>query len=780
MFRNYLTIGLRILRRNPIYSLINVVGLSIGIASCLLILLFVQSEWSFDAFHENSDRIYRVARIEHRLANPTKISESTAAPLADAVRSSVPGVEKATRYLNSQVNLVVANAQTQITVAYADPDFFDIFDFSRDGSTLLESPENILVTESANKEYFGGSLQAGSTVEIENNLGAKQFSVGRIIPDPPVTSSIQFQFVTNFTSSAFFSQRADSWTSFSPSLFLLLSDKANLDAIETGLAAIVETNLGDQIRSSIESGWLEDRSDAFSLFVQPLSDVHLSPEVDSFNVTVSDPRYSLILLAIALGILLIACVNFISQSIGRADTRQREVAMRKSLGADKSQLVQQFLGESLLITVLAAVFGLVLADLLIPTFNQLANQNLSDASLASPTMLAIFCGLILLCSILAGLYPSLYLAKGSQTEPGSRLLGAGENRIVRTVVVGQFAVAIGLVAAVLIIHGQMRFIDTQDLGFEKEQLVVVDMNSGRAQADDVADLFQQSARTSPNIVAVSGTSSSFGDNWSRMVVVEGETNHITYTMRVDPEFLETTGISIVAGRNLSAEFGQDAESSIVVNEAFVRAFGYENPIGTMVAGLDSATVVGVVEDFKFLSLREEVPPTILHMSPELASENYTLVRFQASNLLDSMTDLENAWASVAPDNPFVAQFLDDRLYELYVNERRWQRIVTLAASLALFLSCLGLRKVLGSSITQIVLLLSKDFAKIVVVAFVVSVPICWMLMERWLSTFAYRTSISAWVFVCAGLATLIVALLTVAHRSMVAAMMNPVESLRGE
>ncbi len=798
MLRNYVTIGLRMLRRNPVYTLINIIGLSIGIASCLVIFLFVQNERSFDSFHQQGEEIYRVFRIEHRVGRPKKISESTASPLADAIKESVPGVEAISRYLQEEATLIVDNHREEITVSYVDSDFLRMFDFTDDSLvTSLDTPGVIVLTQAARVRYFGKDVSVGSVVEISNSAGPMLLTVAGIIGNPPVNSSFQFDFLTSYRNAAFYSTRSESWSSFSPSLYLKKNNAAEIAGMERALNLVVQDKMGDQIQASVEAGWLEDREDAFALRLQPLADVHLSPEVDSFHVSVSDARYSYILLAIAFGILLIACVNFISQSIGRARTRQREVEMRRSLGADSLQLVQQFWGESLLITTFAAVLGLIMADGAVPIFNHFADQQLSSHSFLSPGMIVSVFLLVFVCSVVAGLYPSIFLAGNSVSKTSVGGVGKSGNGFVKAVVIGQFALSIGMIAAVLIMHGQMNFIDTQDLGFEAEEIVLIDMNAGDSNAADVADLFQAQVAMLPDIVSVSGSSSSFGDNWSRTVLNENDINHIVYMMRVDPEFLETTGIQLTLGRNLSLEHPSDVEGAIVVNQAFVDALGYANPIGTIIPELDSVQVVGVVENFKFLSFREEVPPTVMHMSPQVADENYSMVRFATGRVTPVMTQLREVWSRVQPDQPFVAQFMDDRLHLLYASERRWQQIITFAASLALMLSCLGLfgiamlsasqktkeigiRKVLGSSIAAIVLLLSKDYLKIVGFAFALSVPVCWILMDQWLDTFAYRVDISAAPFILAGLATLAIALLTVSHRSLVAALANPVESLRSE
>ncbi|NND70219.1 MAG: FtsX-like permease family protein [Rhodothermales bacterium] len=794
MLKNYLTIGLRILKRNPAYTAINIIGLSIGIASCLVILAFVSHETSYDSFHTNADQIYRVFRTEHRVNNPTKRSESTASPLAEEIRSTLPGVQHVTRYMLSRVTLLVQPNQHEVTIAFVDPDFFNIFDFgSPENARGIESRDGIIATQSASTRFYGDSLDLGDTIEIFEGTETSIRRVSALIEDPPSNSSFQFDFIAAYGGSGFYLQNGDSWTSFRPSVYLMSKSGIAKATIEDGLAAIISTNMGERIASSIEQGWLEDRDDAFTVTLQSLDDVHFASDVDAFNIIVSSRRYSNILLLIAAAILFIACVNFVTQSIGRADLREREVEMRRSLGAGRLQLITQFLGESLVIMVAATIVAVFLSDVMMPFFNSFTEQQVPFDLIRSPRILFASISLIIVCTLAAGLYPALYLARERYKESNV----GRSNVFVRGVVVTQFAISIGMIAAVLVIHNQMQYIDSRDLGFEAEQLVLVDMNAGRANAEDVADLYQDQLDTVPGVLSVSGSSSSFGDDWSRTVLVRDGETQIVYTMRIDPEFLETTGIELVSGRALSASFGQDADNSIVVNEAFVETLNLEDPVGSYLAEFDSVQVVGVVADFNFLSLREEVPPTILHMSPLLASENYTMVRFATGNIVEVMDGLEAAWSRIAPDEPFVVEFLDDRLRQLYSEERRWQRVILFSAALAIVLSCLGLfgiaamnanrrmkeigiRKVLGSSVTEILRLLSTETTTIVLIAFTISAPVAWFLLNRWLDSFAFSMPLGPSSFIIAGLITLLIALATVGHQSLRAALRNPVDVLRSE
>ena len=485
-------------------------------------------------------------------------------------------------------------------------------------------------------------------------------------------------------------------------------------------------------------------------------------------------------------------------ALGRATTRAREVGMRKSLGAARRQVMVQFWGEALLMSVVAALLGIVLARLALPVFNGLSGQELSLLELASGGSALALLGLTLVCAFFAGLYPAVLLSgykpmavlKGSAT----RGIGGGFSRFV---IVFQFVISIGMIAAVLIMQSQMKYIDHQSLGFEPEQLLVVSTGAGSLPADQTTELFQERIASLPGVVSTSASSSSFGDSWSRTVMTDDDVNHIVYTNRIDPAFLETIQLDLVAGRNLSDAFQTDPEQAVLVNKAFVDEFGWDQPVGHLLPGYDDVAVVGVVDNYKFLSAREKVPPVMLHMNAGIGSKNYAMIRFRVDQLSGVMSGLEDAWRTLAPDQPFVAQFMDDRLAQLYADDRRWQSIVTYASVLALLISCLGLfgvaalsaarrrkeigvRKVLGASVGAIVLLLSRDFAKLVAIGFVIAVPIAWYVMDKWLDAFAYKVRTSPGTFVLAGVVALAVALLTVSRQSIAAATADPVKSLRYE
>lgn len=799
MIRNYLTIALRVLKRNPIYSAINIIGLSVGLACCILVFLFVSHEWSYDSFHSNADDIYRVYRIEHRLQTPMKVSEGTPIPLGPTMKEEIPGIRAFARFMQASIVIYKEDSSINATLNWTDPAFFDIFDFAeKSGVALLDSPESLVITRSAAEKYFRSDLAVGDAVTMLVEDSLRTFNVTAVIADPPANSSLQFELLAQIQSSRNQARNETRWTSNSPSTYVMLAPGVDATTVQAGTIPIVDTYMAEPRQEAINQGWWADREDTFQYRLQPLADVHLTPGIDSFYFSVSDPRYSYILLAIALGVLLIACLNFITLSVGRSSTRAREVGMRKTLGANRAQLMVQFWGEALLMSGIAVIIGIVLAALALPAFNIVAQKSLSMGTLFSVKSLSTIAILTLFAGLLAGSYPALLL---SGFRPISVLKQSGSAvhgwNFSRMMIVFQFVVSIAMVSAMLIMHDQMQFVSNQDLGYDAEQILVVSMNGSDVETDVATARFGHQIASIPGVISSSGSSSAFGNDWSRTVMQKDGVNHIVYTNRMDPSFLETTGIELLSGRNLSEAFETDASSAVLVNEAFVQAMGWEKGVGHSVPRYEDVAIVGVVRDFKFLSMRTRVPPVMLHMSAELGSNNYTMVRFNTANVSSVRLALERAWKDVAPNAPFVGEFLDERIQLLYDAERRWQNIITYSAILAFLLSAMGLfgmaamttarrtkeigiRKVLGASTSTIVRLLTREFAALVVVAFVLATPLSIFVMQKWLSTFAYQVPVGAGVFLLSGMIALTITLTTVSFQAFTAASANPVNSLRNE
>ena len=793
MLRNYFRVALRVLGRSPGYAAINIVGLALGLASCILMLLYVQEEWTYDRFHRNADEIYRLYRVEQRVHTPVKRSGGTMAPLGPAVEQEVPGVVAAARVTTGQIEVRTPTGDLEaLNVAYADASLLAMFDFGA-GANDLRQPGTLLLSESAG-ERLGSN--AGSAVRYLRGNEEQNATVTAIIPDVPSNSSLQFDALAPIGDWPSFAESADNWDWFGMGTFVQLQAGKAPAELEAALGGIIRANYGTVIDQMIDQGWWADREDAFAILAQPLKDVHLSPDIDAFFLEVSNPTYSYILLAIALVVLLIACTNFMALAVGRSVTRAREVGTRKALGASRKQVAFQFWSEAILLSVIAAALGVALADTALPVFNRLADKSLV-LSLDAGALTAIL-GLALLVGLVAGAYPAAIL---SGLRPTAVLAGGDSGRrgsvFTRVVIVFQFAAAIALITTSMIMYRQLEYVADRDLGFEAEEVLVVPLGARDVTPMEVYQRLEAESASSPAVVGISPSSSAFGGSWSRTVIVEDEVNHIVYTNYIGASFLETMGMELVAGRNLSDELETDAESAILVNEALVRSFGWENPLGQEISRWPGSRVVGVVRDFNNLSLHQEVQPMVLHMSPTLSAPHYAMVRFRTQQTGRAVADLERAWNQVAAGSPFRAEFLDQRLQRLYEAERRWQEIAGFAAFFAVVISCLGLfgvatmtvshrrkeigvRKVFGASSGSLVALVSRDFAVLVGLAFVLGAPAAWLFSDRWLESFAYRSDVSPLLFVVAGGVALGVAMLTVSYQAVRAARANPTQTLRYE
>ena len=796
MLKNYVTIALRTMRRHPGYVGINVAGLAIGMASCLLILTFARSEWSFDAFHKDADNIYRVNIRAVTPGGDVQLKAGVPVPLAPQLPESFSEVAASARVLDGGEANVRSGATTgTMTVRYSDPAFFDVFTFSvTDGvaSDALAAPENAVLTESAALRLTGPGPATGRLFQVLMGDQWREFTVAAVMADPPPTSSIIFDILLPTTAYPGVARYADTWTNWMTNTFIRLQPGVDPAAIESRFPAFVTQYFGPMTQTWKILKWIGEDPGDFTLTLQPLADVHFSPEIEQSIATSTDPRYPGFLLGLALAILLIASINFTTLSVGRASRRAREVGLRKMLGAPRLQLMRQFWGEALIMSAMALLLGLALTEVLAGRFGDLMGRSLTMAY--DPFMILTLAGIVMVTALLAGTYPALYV---SSFRPAHILKGArtrsGGNRWMQALVVLQFTLSIGFIMSVFVVSDQLEFLRTKDLGFDKEAVVIVEtFASTPEEGDRVASALRTAWSALPDVSGVAASSSGFNRflSWGAFGSADGEA-HTVYTNRVDRAFADVLGLRIQEGQLFSEAFPSDSAQAILVNEALVREFGWDDPIGQPVNNY--GTVAGVVEDYHFRSLHEQVEPMVLM----LTSRNQDPYRYLYVRLDDAaaVATLQSAWTAVQPDAPFTWYFLDDDLNAAYASEQQTARIMSAAAGLAVIIACLGLlglaayaaetrtreigiRKVVGASTASIVRLLSLDFLKLVVVAIVLSVPLAWFVMERWLDGFAYRMDPDWTVALWSATLALAIALGTVATQAIRAALADPVASLR--
>ncbi len=804
MFSNYFKIALRNLKKNPGYSVINIAGLAIGLACCVLILLYVQDELTFDLFHQQAGRIYRLVTTQKSPEQGERHFPSVMGPVAPALLAEFPEVSKTVRIRERQ-------GMGRFTVRYgenrfyegdyllAEPSFFEIFDFKLlqgDPQTALTLPSALVITETAARKYFGDENPVGKTLAIERY---GDFKVTGLLQDPPRNSHLDFSMLLSFATleaNPRWKQYIDSWESDSFITYVLMREKIDIAAFNTKLAALTQKHLNAEQRNAVQ------------LSLQSLRDIHFHSAHLEFdrNSRKGEITYIYIFSAIALFVLLIACINYMNLATARSMKRAREIGMRKVVGARQAQLIGQFLGESILLSCLGLFFAVVGVELALPAFNAFADKNLALDFFSNGWLVLGLFLLVFGVGIVSGSYPAFYL---SQLHPslvfkGAIKSGGSVSQLRRGLVVAQFALSIIMIVSTIVAYRQIDYIRTKNLGFNQEQLVVVDINSGNTRRNFASIKNEMLKVAAVKNVSVSSRVPGEWKNLSQIEVmpegVAAAAMHSMYFLGIDAEFLATFEMNLAAGRNLSNEMGTDT-SAVIINEAAARLLGWESPLGMELrvpAENYRVRVVGVVKDFHFQSLHEKIAPLVLgHWNNPIREIDYFTARVATSNLSATVAALQKVHEQFDQVTPFEYNFLDERLNDFYQADLRVGKIFGASATLAIFIACLGLlglaafiaeqrtkeigvRKVLGASAGNIVYLLSKDFTKLVLLATIIASPLAYWALQRWLQNFAYHIALGPGTFLLAGCGALLIALFTISFQALRAALTNPVEALRYE
>ena len=805
MIKNYFKVALRYLLRNKGYTAINISGLAIGITCCILIMLFVRSEWSYDKFHSKSDRIYRAWVREHYDDQDDIIDIITPLPLAGAMQSSFAEVESTCRVFNLSTLVKTGEQSFSEDIRMVDSTFFKVFDFDLlegDKANPFPTANSIILTEAIAKKYFGKQDPIGKNIELQLANEKVMFSVAGIVKAAPEESSIKYNALISFSNGKYlFSPRAmKAWFSVNPETYVLLRKDADADKLARKLPAMVKQNLGENYK---EGGYI--------VSLQPITKIHLDVSLPAGIEATSNPKYSYILLTIGILILLVACVNFITLSVGRSATRALEVGVRKVLGAERQQLIRQFWGEAILLTIISVVAGIALSVSLVKPFNQIIDRHLElrfDLSFIGYCLV-----IILLIGLIAGIYPAIILSgfKPIEILKGKLKLGNKTGFFRKGLITGQFVTSIAMIICTIVIGGQLDYLRNKDLGYKKEQVVIVPTNKPRAQGLELAQLYRNELMKQPQVAAASVSLMSFSETpWIGVGYSDDKNVYRSFQFNaVDPYFLKTMGVQVKEGRDFSADNAADQTSSMIVNESLVKMFEWKNGVGQKLPGRIEQQIIGVVKDFNYQTLHTPVQPLAMVIKPDsffrrINDINFTAplqprisVRLKAGNLSANINTLRQVWKTLAPDQEFEYRFLDESIAAQYKAEHRTGTIVRLASGLSIFIACMGLfglatltvvrrtreigiRKVLGASVSSVVQLLSKEFLILVFIAALIAFPLGWWAMNKWLEDFAYRIKIEWWVFAAATVAALVIALLTVSFQAIRAALANPVKSLRTE
>ena len=791
MFENYFKTAWRNLMKNKMFSFINILGLTIGITVCMMIFLFIMNEFSVDRFHKQGDRIYRVMRSYDA---SKQAAPWLSGPYATALLNDFHGeIKKAVRVMPSNDLISFGNTSFNEKKVYlADSDFFSLFSFPLlrgNASTVLKEPNSIVLTETTAKKYFGSIDNAmGKVVEMDKD---KQLKVTGIANDVPSNSHLSFDLVvplSNWYKEPWFNV----WINNNNFTYALLDEHANKVQLEKRFPQFMDKYMGDDMKR------LGAR---FSLSLLPMKDVYFTAAGDFDPIKHGDKTVVFIFLSIAILILLIACINFMNLSTIRAVERSKEVRLRKVLGALRNHLVWQFIGESILLTLIACLLSIGLLELLMPFYNSLLGYTLTVSWNALPIYLFLV-GVIVIVGFLAGSYPAFFLSafKPIESLKGKLRLGKGGSIFRQTLVVVQFSISVLLIVGTIIIMKQMNYVKSKELGYDTEHEVVVPIDNG-----DIYNhllTFKNELQSKSNIASVSLMSGEPGGFFDEHTF-EAEGQHDIYKARTefaDFEFVKTLGLKIIAGRDFSPQFATDSTDAVLINRTAAAKLGFtpEQAIGKWIKNTfrDSTRrrVVGVVEDFNFLSLKENMDALVISPAED---RRVVVIRIKPGNVQSAISTIKDEYNKVAPIYPFEYSFLDQKFDELYKTDIRQQKILSVFAGLAIFIACLGLfglasftatkrikeigvRKVLGSSVQNIVVLLSKDLLKPVLIATCIALPVGYWVMNKWLQNFAYKTTLHWWIFLLAAMITFCIALFTVSIKAIKAAIANPVKSLRTE
>lgn len=797
MLSNYLKLTIRTLFKQKLQGAINLASLTIGITLAILIMLFVRDEMTHDQFHTDHQNIFQIQNI--RLEPDGSISSSNSngpLPLGASLVNEIPGIKQFSRTWNDEYFIRNGTEIYKEDALFVDPSFLDIFTFPllRGSSEVaLVAKNSVVITESFATRLFGEENALGQSIEIRVGNEYQLFDVTGVIADPPTASSFQFTVLAPIDNwiQADFPQAEGQFGWSLVETFFQIEPTVDISSLDEPLDALYASHHGDYLKT------LRERTE-FPENVQPATyrPVALAQMYLQEN---SDPAYSYILSAIGLAILLIACINFMTLAIGRSLSRSREVGIRKSVGALRSQLIAQFWGESLFMTFLSTCAGLFLAWRALPVFNDITGKQLTLNLLEDWTIPLGIIGVIVFTGLVSGSYPAFVLSSFKPVDIlKNKIRVSGSNVFTKGLVTLQFALSIGLIMGTLIMKSQMDFLKDQDRGFDTEQTLVLNLNgvNGEAAKRQLVQLKQDDSR----IQNVSLASSSIGYRGTTGFVFNYEGERVSIDiLRVDGEFLDALQIPVVQGRSFDANRPADSTGVAVVNQALVDRFGLKNPIGSQVPGIpaeDSPTIIGVTDNFKYQSLYQMVGP-IMITQQAYDTYNYVYVVLSPGNFQEPIQRLEAAWKNISADVPFQFEFLDDRMARVYAKDARWSKIVNIASTFAVFLALIGLlgltslsvksrtkeigiRKVLGASPLRVYTLITKDFVLTILLGAVIATPAAYIFSEKWLANFAFKTPISLTFFILPIALVVGAALVTIVLQSFRTIQEDPVHALRTE
>ena len=812
MLSNYLKIAWRNLLKNKTFSLINITGLASGLACFILIALYVADELSYDRYNEKAGRIYRINSDIVFGGNKLHLAVASD-PMGAALKNDYPQVEEYVRFYTSSGSKLIKKGDQYINeneVAHADSTLFDIFTLpvmSGDAKTALNEPNTVVISESAAKKYFGTTEVVGKSVETNDN-GSTLYKITAVMKDIPHNSHFNFSMIFSMDNVQY---QWGNFLSHNHQTYLLLKPGTDYKAFEKNFSRFIIKYVVPQAAQFMQIKSMDEFEKAgnkLEYSLTPLTDIHLRSDRTVELGVNGNIQYVYIVSIIAIVVLVLACINFMNLSTARSASRAKEVGIRKVVGSEKRYLIRQFLTESILTTVLSTGLAILIAYLSLSWFNNLSAKELHISDLLQPKYLTVLIALPIIVGFLAGIYPAFVLSSFNPIVVLKGKLSGGLRRsnLRNVLVVGQFTMSIFLIAATIIVFRQLNYIQTKNLGFNKDQMLIVNgtfalENNRDAFKNEVAKLPGVKGSTYAGFLPVSGYSRN-DVSFSTSSAMTAQNSLNMQVWDISYEYIPVMEMEMVKGRNFSKEFGTDSNATIL-NETAARLLGWDNPVGKklytfyqdrMGSRLIDREVIGVVKNFHFNSMKENIGPLCFR----LADNSWTTAfKVNTADIRGLVTTIEGKWKTMAPGKPFSYQFMDEAFDNMYRDEQRTSKVGLTLAIIAIIIACLGLfglatyaaeqrikeigvRKVLGATISNIVSMLSKEFMVLVLIASALAIPLAWWAMNKWLEDFAYRINVGWWIFLAAGVIALLIALITVSSQAIKAAVANAVKSLRTE
>jgi len=804
MFKNYVKVALRNLWKNRLFTGISVIGLSVAFGVTTLLTMDSLHELSYDTFHTNGKKLHQVY-ITWQTPKGTEVGTSQPTPFAAALQSEVPGVDKITRLVEEDALTFYGDKEIGLDAVYVDNDFFSMFSFPIIKGTkqnALEDVSSAVITESTAEKLFGDKNPIGKTVTVLINGKNEPFTVRAISEDEPEQSSIEFDIALRFEKNPEYEATKELWNAQYHEVFVQLDDQMTVDIFEENSRSFTNLHYESNAENLKRDGATANvNGDFLQLGLLPIQDLRFA-KWDKGYMNVSRTKVYIVL-GVALLILFIASVNFVNMGIAKSAQRLREIGMRKTLGAEKRQIFLQFWGESLIVYIISLGIGVLLSILLKNEFQTLFSTSATFEVLLSPTLLIGAFLLVLVISLVVGGYPAILVSrlKTIQSLKG-KADSSGKNRLRDALIVLQFGIAIVLISGTFVLKGQLDYMRNMDLGYDKEQVVSFPL-TGKKNSYDAVKLLREELSSNPNILSVSASDNNLGrgkdgSQYSSAWGFDYKGRGIgTNTLVVDYDYIKTLGLELVQGRSFDVTKKSD-EQAVIINESMAKELGEDHPLSALLPAGDSTnfSVIGVVKDYNFKDLSKAIEPLTFFLDREQGL-TYAYVKVGPSQMAESFALIEKAYKSIEPNAEFLGSFLDENVDRTFKREKTMATLVTSGSLIAILLSCIGLfamamfitnqrtkeigiRKVIGASVASVTYLLTKDFVKLVVIAFIIATPIAWYFAHEWLQNYAHRVDLSWHFFAISGALAFFIAVLTIGSRTITSALANPVKSLRSE